>query len=292
MKILLESSGPLGFEIKKNNDVRKKYCVLIELKNLKKNAKMIMKFDLNSEEWPLEIFESISKLWNDEAIQKTWQLRDSEINHKTIHFHIDDTADYFFNNIDRLSHPNYLPNEDDALHMRVRSIGIKESIFKFEYMKIKMIDVGGQKSERRKWIHCFENVSAILYISSLSEYDQYLREDNKQMRMHESILLFEEICNLQVFQNTSIILFLNKKDLFAEKIKKTDLKVCFPNYDGGHNYANAEAFIRARFIEKNKTKTRTIYVNVTCAIDTENIEIIWDSVRKTLLERIINQNFY
>lgn len=255
-----------------------------------------MKFNLNFEEeeeekWPLKIFKFISKLWNDNAIQKTWQLRDSEINHKTIHFQINDNADYFFNNIDRLSDPNYIPNEDDILNTRVRSIGIKESIFNFEYMKIKIIDVSGQRSERRKWIHCFDNISAILYISSLNEYDQYLRENKKQMRMHESILLFDEICNLEIFQNTTIILFLNKKDLFAEKIKKTDLKVCFPNYDGGNNYDNAENFIRARFLEKNQVKTRTIYVNVTCAIDTKNIEIIWNSVRKTLLEKIINQNF-
>ncbi|VDO54211.1 unnamed protein product [Brugia timori] len=41
-----------------------------------------------------------------------------------------------------------------------------------------VIDVGGQRSERKKWIHCFDNVNAIIFISSLSEYDQTLREDN------------------------------------------------------------------------------------------------------------------
>jgi len=95
-----------------------------------------------------------------------------------------------------------------------------------------MVDVGGQRSERRKWIHCFDEVTAILFVCGLSEYDQYLREDETQMRMHESILLFDEICNSSWFQNTSIILFLNKEDLFRDKITKVDLKICFPNYDG------------------------------------------------------------
>lgn len=40
-----------------------------------------------------------------------------------------------------------------------------------------MVDVGGQKSERRKWIQCFDNVDAVLFIVSLVEYDQISEED-------------------------------------------------------------------------------------------------------------------
>ena len=53
-----------------------------------------------------------------------------------------------------------------------------------------------------------------------------------QNRMHESLMLFDSICNNKFFIDTSIILFLNKKDLFAEKIKKSPLTICFPEYTG------------------------------------------------------------
>lgn len=43
------------------------------------------------------------------------------------------------------------------------------------------MDVGGQRSERKKWIHCFENVIALIYLASLSEYDQCLEEDNQEV---------------------------------------------------------------------------------------------------------------
>jgi hypothetical protein len=58
-------------------------------------------------------------------------------------------------------------------------------------------------------------VTAVLFCVALSEYDLKLYEDDTTNRMHESIKLFKEICNTKWFVNTSMILFLNKKDLFA-----------------------------------------------------------------------------
>lgn len=79
-------------------------------------------------------------------------------------------------------------------------------------MKYKLFDVGGQRSERKKWIHCFENVTAILFLVAISEYDQSLYEDESINRMQESLALFDSICNSRWFVRTSIILFLNKID--------------------------------------------------------------------------------
>lgn len=53
-----------------------------------------------------------------------------------------------------------------------------------------------------------------------------------QNRMHESLKLFDSICNNKWFTDTSVILFLNKKDIFEEKIKKSPLTICFPEYTG------------------------------------------------------------
>lgn len=47
-----------------------------------------------------------------------------------------------------------------------------------------MFDVGGQRSERKKWIHCFENVTSIIFCVALSEYDQVLLEESSQVRSH------------------------------------------------------------------------------------------------------------
>lgn len=44
-----------------------------------------------------------------------------------------------------------------------------------------MFDVGGQRSERKKWIHCFESVTSIIFCVALSEYDQVLLEEKSQV---------------------------------------------------------------------------------------------------------------
>jgi hypothetical protein len=75
-------------------------------------------------------------------------------------------------------------------------------------------------------------VTAVIFCVALSEYDLKLYEDENVNRMHESLQIFEEVCNNRWFENVSMILFLNKKDLFEEKIKRIDLKVCFKEYDG------------------------------------------------------------
>lgn len=96
----------------------------------------------------------------------------------------------------------------------------------------RMFDVGGQRSERKKWIHCFEGVNAIIFCVALSGYDLVLAEDEEMNRMIESMKLFDSICNSKWFVETSIILFLNKKDLFEEKIVRSPLTICFPEYTG------------------------------------------------------------
>merc|ERR1719387_1554427 len=135
----------------------------------------------------------------------------------------------------------------------------------------RMFDVGGQRNERRKWIHCFDNVTAVIFVASLSEYDQNLYEDETQNRMIEALTLFDQICNSKWFQDTSMILFLNKRDLFEMKIARVDMTCLWPEYTGGLNYDNGVAFITQKFMEQNKVEGKQVFVHCTCATDTDNV---------------------
>ncbi|XP_023603280.1 guanine nucleotide-binding protein G(o) subunit alpha-like [Myotis lucifugus] len=102
-------------------------------------------------------------------------------------------------------------------------------------------------------------------------------------RMHESLMLFDSICNNKFFIDTSIILFLNKKDLFGEKIKKSPLTICFPEYTGPNTYEDAAAYIQAQFESKNRSPNKEIYCHMTCATDTNNIQVVFDAVTDIII---------
>ncbi|NWJ05347.1 GNAT3 protein, partial [Crypturellus undulatus] len=149
----------------------------------------------------------------------------------------------------------------------------------------RMFDVGGQRSERKKWIHCFEGVTCIIFCAALSAYDMVLVEDKEVNRMHESLQLFNSICNHKCFATTSIVLFLNKKDLFQEKITKVHLNICFPEYSGLNTFEDAGNYIKKQFLDLNiRKEDKEIYSHLTCATDTQNVRFVFDAVTDIIIK--------
>jgi len=114
--------------------------------------------------------------------------------------------------------------------------------------KLIVIDVGGQRSERRKWAMCFHDITCLIFFTAISEYDVVLYEDVNTNRMMEAIKLFSDICSVPYFTGMPLILFLNKMDLFEEKLKKdVSIKMAFPEYDGTCEVEPSFQFISKKF---------------------------------------------
>ncbi|XP_072169332.1 guanine nucleotide-binding protein G(o) subunit alpha-like [Diadema setosum] len=229
----------------------------------------------DSEPYTPALTSALQRLWSDSGLQ--------EIFSRAREYQLNDSAKYFLDNLDRIGSPDYLPNEQDILRTRVKTTGIVETHFTFKNLHFRLFDVGGQRSERKKWIHCFEDVTAIIFCVALSGYDQRLLEDDVTNRMQESLKLFDSICNNKWFTDTSIILFLNKKDLFEEKIQKSPLVICFPEYTGANEYLPAAGYIQLQFEALNKSANKEIYTHMTCATDTNNIQFVFDAVTDTII---------
>jgi guanine nucleotide-binding protein G(o) subunit alpha len=211
------------------------------------DAKMVMDVVSRMEDtepFSEELLAGMKRLWVDTGVQQCFS-RSNE-------YQLNDSAKYFLDDLDRLGAKEYQPTEQDILRTRVKTTGIVEVHFSFKNLNFKLFDVGGQRSERKKWIHCFEDVTAIIFCVAMSEYDQVLHEDETTNRMQESLKLFDSICNNKWFGDTSIILFLNKKDLFEEKILRSSLTICFAEYAGAQEYGEAAAYIQAQFEAKKQ----------------------------------------
>lgn len=224
-----------------------------------------------------EYVPEIDSLWADSGIRECYERRRE--------YQLSDSTKYYLNDFSRIREPDYLPTQQDILRVRIPTTGIIEYPFDLDQIMFRMVDVGGQRSERRKWIHCFENVTSIMFLVALSEYDQVLVEAGNENRMEESKALFLTIISYPWFRDSSVILFLNKIDILAEKILTSDLADYFPQYDGPPKSAiDAREFILSMFIELNPDQEKIVYGHFTCATDTENIRFVFAAVRDTILQ--------
>eukprot|EP00457_Paulinella_chromatophora_P003719 gb/GEZN01003727.1/.p1 GENE.gb/GEZN01003727.1/~~gb/GEZN01003727.1/.p1 ORF type:complete len:386 (-),score=50.52 gb/GEZN01003727.1/:932-2089(-) len=251
--------------------------------------------------FPAEQVEIYKRLWVSDPIQAAYQIR-----HK---FQLIDSAKFFLDKLGKITHCAYLPDTNDIMHARMRTLGIQQSEFMIKGFRFNLVDVGGQRSERRKWMHCFADVTCVLYVVAISAFNQVLFEDARVNRIDESVHLFSTLVNSRWFNRTPIILFLNKNDLFREKLKTTSLTVWRPDYETWQpplalwiaeletlspdskeerEWLKSKLFIQTIFQEQNWDKGRNIYVHATTATNTANIEYVFESVRKTILSAAVD----
>lgn len=224
-----------------------------------------------------EIKEAINSLWNDPCIKQLWSIRSK--------FYIPDSAEHFFNKVDKICEKYYLPDDEDCLLSRYQTTGIVEQTFEVDgEHKFQVFDVGGQRNERKKWIHCFESVTAVIFIASIAAYDMTLSEDKNTNRMEEALDLFSQICNGRWFKHTAMILFLNKIDLFKQKIVNTPITVCFPDYKAEPNdEKKSRRFIAEKFVSRRADEDKKLYIHFTCAINKNLTKKIFRDVQHVII---------
>mmetsp|Transcript_29757 Transcript_29757/g.54875 ORF Transcript_29757/g.54875 Transcript_29757/m.54875 type:complete len:422 (+) Transcript_29757:123-1388(+) len=233
----------------------------------------------NDAEQFLAYHEVIRILWQSKTMKKVWAKR-AAVN-------VVDSHKEYLNDIPRIASPDYKPTAKDVIIARVKTTQVAMEKYQIEGTEFEVYDVGGQRSERRKWIDCFENVTAVIFVAAISEYDQTLHEARRSNRMVESLELFRTVCNNPAFKKTSIMLFLNKRDVFAEKIMYSDIVAQrhFSDYAGPTKDFDHGVLY---FIQKFKDcliddEFNDSFIHVTCATDTNNMEFVLDSTRTIIM---------
>eukprot|EP01130_Rhizamoeba_saxonica_P005189 TRINITY_DN2076_c0_g1_i1.p1 TRINITY_DN2076_c0_g1~~TRINITY_DN2076_c0_g1_i1.p1 ORF type:complete len:359 (-),score=86.35 TRINITY_DN2076_c0_g1_i1:66-1142(-) len=231
-----------------------------------------------------ELAEAITILWDDENVVDTFNENCSELL-------LNSSCPYFFKNVQRFADNGFKPTNEDIFRAKLRTTGILETKFEVNGIEFTMVDVGGQRSERRKWLSCFDNVTAVIFLAALDEYDMVLQEDLKTNRLEESLRLFGEVTGSEFFQNTSFILFLNKEDLFQEKIKRKPFHKHFKDDDitrkQGRDYDFCAQFIEDKYELANSHGSK-LYTFRTCAIDTDNCDRVFVSVRDMVISQALH----
>ena len=256
---------------------------------------------------------AIGLIWNLDAVHSTFVYSGKS-------FAFLDNMEYYFDRAELIFADDFEPNTEDILKMRCRTTAPLLSTFTMGDNQFQIVDLGGQRNERRKWIYFFESVSAVIFVAALNDYNKVLFEDENKNAMHESIQLFTEICNGRWFRLTEMILFLNKNDLFREMLRNgNSLKNCFHSDNGWYGYqwdpdnTNDDdivdyvkqeddekdrelfefcyeknvKFIQDQYIQCNVNPNRLIFVHITTATNYDIIEkVFWDAQNIIILSNL------
>eukprot|EP01098_Paradermamoeba_levis_P004163 TRINITY_DN1806_c0_g1_i1.p1 TRINITY_DN1806_c0_g1~~TRINITY_DN1806_c0_g1_i1.p1 ORF type:complete len:372 (-),score=87.69 TRINITY_DN1806_c0_g1_i1:248-1297(-) len=219
---------------------------------------------------------ALAKFWADPGIQETVS--------KTTSSSVNENSKYFLDNIDRICAADWIPTQQDVIHCRIRTTGVIETTFPLGRYTTRLVDVGGQRAERRKWIGCFQEVTAVLFCVAISEYNLKLVEDKTTNRLQESMSIFKEVTS-KWFMDTSVVLFLNKIDLFKDKLKVYPLSDYVPQYKGPDDFTPASKYIAEMFenLDTNKGAER-LFVHFTCATDTNQVKVVFEAIKETLIK--------
>lgn len=230
-----------------------------------------------------EVAYAIRALWRRDHGIKQCYARSNE-------FQLEGSAGYYFDHLDNFARPDYVCTDEDILKGRIKTTGITESEFTIGSSKFRVFDAGGQRSERKKWIHCFEGITAVLFVLAMSEYDQMLFEDERVNRMHESIMLFDTLVNSRWFRDTPFILFLNKMDLFEDKVRRIPIRKYFPDYQGRVGDVEAGiSYFENIFLSLNRTD-KPIYVRRTCATDSQTMKFVLSAVTDLITQQNLKRS--
>ncbi|KAH9489314.1 Guanine nucleotide-binding protein G(i) subunit alpha-2 [Bulinus truncatus] len=129
-----------------------------------------------------------------------------------------------------------------------------------------MIDMAGHKSLRKKWSHYFDSVAVVTYFVNLAAFDEFLEEEPQLNSLNDSLQNFIDVTHSQILNRTDFVLFFNKKDLFADKIKTSSLIQCFPYFKGKQSTDFCIRYVMEQFLQK-KPCSKIVYPHICCAID-------------------------
>jgi guanine nucleotide-binding protein subunit alpha len=177
-----------------------------------------------------------------------------------------------------------MPSEMDVVRAREMTRGVSEVKLTTGSLTISLIDVGSQSTETigKKWISCFENVTAVMFVVDLDCYDQMQLKESSQNGLVKSLLQFESVVNSRWFMRSSIILILNQWDRFKDKLRRSPLANYFSDYSGGDDVNKAAKYILWRFNQVNRAR-HSIYPHLTQSTDTSTLRVVFAAVKHMIL---------
>jgi len=263
---------------------RAAYHKILEAISTQKSAAEQVKTDAMV---PVTLKEEIKLIFQSKTWESVWAQRDT--------VNAIDSHKLFIDELDAIAADDYTPTQQHIVNARIRTTCAVKEEYDITGKRFEIYDVGGQRSERKKWLPLFDKVTAIIFVAALSEYDQKLQEDRRMNRMMEALGVFRTIITQDAFLKVPFLLFLNKKDLFELKLPlaKIQDQEEFSDY-AGDSYDEGVQYFKQKFSDcfdtpKADWESR-LFVHATEATDSRNVSFVWDACKNIIMDQMFNDS--
>jgi len=198
-----------------------------------------------------EAIDAISKLWESGVLEDAF--KENTANPVTW---LPDHALYYIGQIKTFCDPKFVPTHSQMLLTRSLTVGVNNVAFSDDVdgaylmahcpvaaqmlgseeigtackLNWEVIDVGGQRGERRKWMNTLTDALGLIFTFGLSEYAQVLYEDPDTIRMQESLDLFDKWANHQDFARKPVVIAFTKKDIYFKNFDLIKFQKFFTDF--------------------------------------------------------------
>ncbi|KAH8101890.1 guanine nucleotide binding protein, alpha subunit [Cristinia sonorae] len=230
-------------------------------------------------------------LWNDRTVRDILKRRK---------IRLEESPGFYLDELERVTSLRYLPSDNDVLKARLKTVGVSEYKFQMEAgsesgTEWRIIDVGGSRSQVLTWIPFFDDVDAIIFLAPISGFDQTLVEDKSVNRLEDSVLLWKAVCSNKLLAKVDLVLFLNKCDILASKLRSGIRLSKYVRSFGErpNDSETAEKYFRSKFNAIHREHSpipRKFYGFCTSVTDTTTTMGILASVRDMVIREHLRQS--
>jgi len=244
--------------------------------------------------------QQLTRIWKSPAIQKTFAMRK--------HFWLPENTEYYQENSLRFADSRdfmFSPSPKDILRVRIKTTGIQEfempdddlnktvSTLGWDKSKIpsdfpfaprwKIIDFGGQRSERRKWLPHMSIAAGVLFFVNLHCYKCVLYEDTKMLRVNEDIELIKKTLSTN-FKGIPVAVVFTKQDLFEHDFDIKDFRKAFQDYEGPDDSTKAlEHLIGAFSAVIPKDRKYPVNYSVITTFEKKQVGFVMQNIQERIL---------
>ncbi|KAJ6556372.1 guanine nucleotide binding protein, alpha subunit [Mycena capillaripes] len=236
--------------------------------------------------------EDMRRLWAHPTVQAILEHRG---------LRLQESSGFFLDELDIVTSKAYIPTDDHILRARLKTLGVSEHRMRLTDLnggitrEFRIFDVGGQRTQRPKWVPYFDDVDCILFVAPVSAFDQMLEEEPEINRLADSIELWTRITSNKLLGKTNMILFLNKVDVLKAKLASG---IRFSDYVDSYGRRPNDFDSTSRYIEKqfgailkrSSPLPRPFYCHLTNAIDTKAMRYVLAGIKDMLLRSHLNNS--